>query len=351
MTSRIFLYQLCGNTISRYIVFIAVLTGCIILLKLFRKLIFSRIKKYAESTDTEIDDLFVDSFQENVIPLMYIGSVFLSLNVLDLHSRIEKWSGYLFLILVVIFLTRFLISIVILFISRIWLVNKGKEERNTVSSLIGIIVRIILWSVSVLFLLDNLGVKVSGLIAGLGVGGIAIAFAAQSILRDIFNYFTIFFDKPFEIGDFLVVDEFSGSVEHVGVKTTRLRSLNGEQIIFANTDLTGSRVRNYKNMRERRIKFSFGVTYDTPARKIKLIPEELRKIVEEIDGTRFDRAHFKSFGDSSLDFEVVYHVLSGEYINYMDIQQAINLKIMELLKKMKVEFAYPTRTLFIQKNR
>lgn len=351
MNSNIFLYQFGGNTIYRYMVFIAVLSGCIILLKLFRKVIFSRIRKYAEATDAVVDDLLVDAFQENIIPLMYIGSVFISMDVLNLHSMIAKWSGYLFLILAVIFLTRFLISVLIFFISRIWLTGKGKEERNTVSSLIGIIIRIILWSVSILFLLDNLGVKVSGLIAGLGVGGIAIAFAAQSILRDIFNYFTIFFDKPFEIGDFLVIDKFAGVVEHIGVKTTRLRSLNGEQIIFANTDLTGSRVQNYKSMRERRIKFSFGVTYDTPARKIKLIPGEVQKIIEEINGTRFDRAHFKSFGDSSLDFEIVYHVLSGEYTNYMDIQQEINLKIMELMNKMKVEFAYPTRTVFIQKNR
>lgn len=349
MDNNILLFKIAGNTISQYIFFIAFIAGSIMLLYLFRFIIFSRIKKFTEKTESKIDDMLADSLHKNIIPVMYFSAIYFSTGVLNISGRAEKLINYLFIILLAYYITRFVISLVIFFAERYWLVKNDTEAGRSIAVLLNMVIRIIIWSVSILILLDNLGVKVSGLIAGLGVGGVAIAFAAQSILRDIFNYFTIFFDRPFEIGDFLVVDKLAGAVEHIGIKTTRLRSLSGEQLIFANTDLTGSRVHNYKSMRERRIKFSFGVTYQTPARKIKLIPEEVRKIIEGIEGTRFDRAHFNKFGDSSLDFEVVYYVLSGEYLNYMDIQQIVNLKIMTLMEKMKVEFAYPTRTLFMHK--
>ena len=348
MDSRILLYNLAGNTIFRYILFISVFTGCIILLKLFRIIVFARIKKLSLTTDSKIDDMILASFQKNIIPAMYLASIYLSTGLLKISSCFEKWSRYIFLITLGFLITRFVITLIIFFLNRFWLVKTKEDEISSISVLINTIIKILVWSVAILILLDNLGVKVSGLIAGLGISGVAIAFAAQSILRDIFNYFTIFFDRPFEIGDFLVIDQFAGVVEHIGVKTTRIRSLGGELLIFANTDLTGSRVRNYKSMQERRVVFSFGITYGTPPRKIKKIPDEISKIIGSMQGVRFDRAHFQKFGDSSLDFEIVYYVLSGEYNTYMDIQQEINLSIMSLFEKMKVEFAYPTRTVFLR---
>jgi len=342
-------YKIAGNTVYQYALFIAIITCCIILLNLFRIIIFSRIKKRSEATETKIDDRLVEFFRKSVLPLMYLTVIYFSSGVLVLSSRAEKWIKYIFIIFLAFYITRAVISTVIFFVEKFWLKKGEGETGRSIAVLINTVIKIIIWSVALLILLDNMGFKISGLIAGVGVSGVAIAFAAQSILRDVFNYFTIFFDRPFEIGDFLVVDKYAGVVEHIGVKTTRLRSLGGEQIIFANTDLTGSRVQNFKSMRERRIKFTFGVTYQTPARKIKVIAEEVRKIIDEMNGTRIDRAHFKSFGDSSLDFEVVYYVLTGEYTNYMDIQQEINIKIMKLLEKMKVEFAYPTRTLYMHR--
>lgn len=340
-------YTVAGNSIGRYLVFVVIAAGSIVILKLFNIVIFSRIKKFAEVTDSKTDDIVILFFQKNLIPVIYISAVYFSSAVLYLSSGADKHLNYIFVILIVFFITRFLISLIIFFVDKLWL-SKDDNKGNSITVLINMAIRIIVWTLALLILLDNAGIKISGLIAGLGVGGVAIAFASQSILRDIFNYFTIFFDRPFEIGDFLVIDKFAGVVEHIGLKTTRLRSLGGEQLIFANTDLTGSRVRNYKSMQERRVLFSFGVTYQTPIPKIKKISEEISKIIESIDTARFDRAHFHKFGDSSLDFEVVYYVLSGDYNTYMDLQQEINIKIMHLLKKMKVEFAYPTRTLFMQ---
>jgi len=349
MNYNILSYSLAGNTIKMYAIFIALIVGSIILLKIFRYIIFSRIKKHAKETNSKIDDLIIDSLQKNIIPMMYVIAIYLSTGAISIGIGVDKQIEHLFLILITYFITRFLISLAIFFANRFWLVKDENNGVNSITILLNMVIRIIIWSISLLILLDNLGIKVSGLIAGFGVGGVAIAFAAQSILADVFNYFTIFFDRPFEIGDLLFIDKFSGVVEHIGVKTTRIRSLGGEELIFSNTDLTGSRVRNFKNMRERRVVFSFGVTYQTPVRKMKIIPEEIKKIIDNIESAKFDRAHFYKFGDSSLDFEIVFYVLSGEYLTYMEIQQEINLKIMMLFEKMKVEFAYPTRTVFMHK--
>jgi small-conductance mechanosensitive channel len=187
------------------------------------------------------------------------------------------------------------------------------------------------------------------MIAGLGVGGIAVALAAQNILGDLFASLSIILDKPFVVGDFLIIGDFLGSVEKVGVKTTRLRSLSGEQLIFSNNDLLGSRIRNYGRMFERRVIFSIGVTYQTPADKLRAIPDMLREAVESQQPVRFDRAHFQKYGDFALIFEIVYYVLSADYKQYMDIQQAINLQINEDFEEHGIEFAYPTQTLYVSK--
>ena len=211
------------------------------------------------------------------------------------------------------------------------------------------VIRVCFWTIAVLIVLDNFGVKISTLIAGLGIGGVAIALATQAILKDLFGYFIIFFDHPFEIGDFIIVGDYMGVVDHIGIKTTRLLSLGGEQIVFSNTDLTDSRVRNYKRMARRRVVFKLGVIYQTTAQQLKEIPKVIEDIVRSIEDTIFDRAHFYSYGNFSLDFEVVYYVVGNDYNKYMNIQQEINLRIKEEFEKRGVEFAYPTQTLFLTK--
>ena len=206
-----------------------------------------------------------------------------------------------------------------------------------------------LWVVGLIFFLDNMGVKVSAVVAGLGIGGIAVALAAQAVLGDLFSHFAILFDRPFALGDFIVVDDFKGTVEHVGIKTTRVRSLSGEVLVFPNSSLTGSRIRNYQALRERRVLFTLGLTYETPAQKLKDVPGLLKEIIAGTPGTRFDRAHFKGFGDSSLDFEVVYFMLVPEFNALMDAQQAINLELVRRFEAEGIEFAFPTRTVVLER--
>ncbi|MFP4157730.1 MAG: mechanosensitive ion channel family protein, partial [Opitutales bacterium] len=209
------------------------------------------------------------------------------------------------------------------------------------------VVRLLIWSIALLLVIDNLGYDVTALVAGLGIGGVAIALALQNILGDLFASLSITLDKPFVPGDFIVVGDLLGAVERIGIKTTRVRSLSGEQLVFSNADLLSSRIRNFKRMEERRIAFGFGVLYQTKPEQLEAIPLKIRAIVEGIENTRFDRAHFKGFGESSFDFEVVYYIGTPDYNVYMDIQQAINLAICRCFDEMGVEFAYPTRTIYI----
>ncbi len=216
----------------------------------------------------------------------------------------------------------------------------------TTMSALSFVGRLLLWTIILLLVLDNIGVQVTALLAGLGIGGLAVALAVQNILGDLFASLSIVLDKPFVIGDFLNVDGFLGSVEHIGLKTTRLRSLSGEQLVFSNSDLLNSRVRNFGRMFERRVVFEIGVTYQTPREKLARIPRMIQEIVESQDVTRFDRSHFKEYGDFSLKIETVYFVLKPDYNTYMDVQQAINLEIHRRFEEEGIEFAYPTQTVF-----
>lgn len=218
----------------------------------------------------------------------------------------------------------------------------------TTLNILNFIGKITLWSIILLLVLDNLGINITALVAGLGVGGIAVALAVQTILGDLLASLSIVLDKPFVVGDFLIVDDLLGSVEHVGLKTSRLRSLSGEQLVFSNSDLLSSRIRNYGRMYERRVSFNLGVTYQTPREKLRLIPAIVRAAVESQEQTRFDRSHFKEYGNFALIFESVYYVKGPDYNTYMDIQQAINLHIHERFEQEGIDFAYPTQTLLVQ---
>lgn len=235
-----------------------------------------------------------------------------------------------------------------------WLELRFRDARvrdpdgATTLKLIGYAAQGALWLLVALLALDQLGFDVTALIAGVGIGGVALALAVQNVLGDVFACAAIALDKPFVVGDFIVVDGLRGTVESVGLKTTRVRSLDGELLVFSNTDLLKSRVRNFKRMRERRVQFGLCVTYGTPAPKLRRIPRWLREAVELQPNTRFDRAHFKGFGDSALEFEVVYYVLEPNYNVYMDVQQSLNLALYERFAAEGVEFAFPTRTLLVK---
>ena len=225
---------------------------------------------------------------------------------------------------------------------------RGDTEATSAATVINVLSRVLVWTFVLLVVLDNLGFDITALIAGLGVGGIAIAMASQQVLSELFASLSILLDKPFQVGEFIIVGDMLGVVENIGLKTTRIRSLSGELLIFSNADLLSSRIRNYKTMQERRVVFTIGVEYNTPYQKLTKIPEIIRNAVETTEATRFDRCHFASYGDFSLNFETVYYVLSGDYNQYMDIQQKINLQIYEAFEQENIVFAFPTRTIHLK---
>ncbi len=224
------------------------------------------------------------------------------------------------------------------------------EDAGTATTIatLGFVARLTLYTAVSLLALDNFGIQITALVAGLGIGGIAVALAAQSVLGDLFASLAITLDKPFVLGDFIIVGEDMGAVERIGLKTTHVRSLWGEQIIFSNQDLLNSRIRNYGRMQERRVVFAIDVVYQASYEQLEAIPGMFRAIVEAQERTRFDRAHFKEYGDSALRYEIVYYVLDSDYTVYMDIQQAINLDIFRRFGEAGIKFAYPTRTVYVQ---
>ncbi|HBE72962.1 MAG TPA: mechanosensitive ion channel protein MscS [candidate division Zixibacteria bacterium] len=339
-----------GNRVQDYAVSLAMLAGLALLVKLADLIFIARLKAVASRTDNKYDDWLVAALDKRGVPLLYLGAVYLSLRHLALShlaQRIVNISVGIVLAYLAVRLASMMIERGLAAYGR----KKGGKEASPPPAMRGLMgfAKFFLWLVAALILLDNVGFKVSALVAGLGIGGLAVAFAAQKVLGDLFSYFSIFFDRPFEIGDFIVVGEFRGTVEHIGLKSTRIRSLSGEQLIFSNTDLTSSRLCNYKRMVNRRVAFKIGVTYQTGAAKVRQIPGIIEKIIRDLPGAVFDRAHFASYGDFSLIFEVVYFVEGGDYLKYMDIQQRINLSLMEAFARKKINFAYPTQTVYVGK--
>ncbi len=338
-----------NNTVRDYIIFIAVFLFGAAVITVFKAVFLKRLQSWSDITENKIDDFLIHGIKKELIPLSYIINFYLSIQLLILNPAVSRGIRNITLVICTAFGVRFLLSAIVYGLEIYWLKKEeNKEKTQAINGMIAVI-KVIIWSLAIIILLDNLGIRISTLVAGLGIGGVAIALAAQAILGDLFSYFTIFFDRPFEIGDFIIIGEYLGVVEHIGIKTTRIRSLGGEQLIFSNTDLTNSRVRNYKRMEKRRVVFKIGITYQTKSDQVKKIPLIVEEIIKSIEDTVFDRAHFFEFGDFSLNFEVVYYVLGSDYNKYMDINQKINLKIKEEFEKHSIEFAYPTQTLFCQK--
>lgn len=339
-----------GNTVKDFLITASIIVVGLLIIRLFKKFLLSKLYKWAERTETTVDDFVVKGVERFALPVLSFLIIYWGLNFLALSEKASRVVEVATALIVTYFILR-LVSTTIELILKSYL---GKQENGEekVMQLGGIMLMInmVVWAVGLLMLFDNLGYNVTTIIAGLGIGGIAIALAAQNILGDLFNYFVIFFDRPFEVGDYITIDDKKGTVEHIGIKTTRFKSLNGEQLVLSNSDLTKSRLHNYKRMERRRIVFTIGVTYQTKAEQLREIPGLLKQFIEAHAKVTFDRAHFFSYGASSLNFEIVYFVESPEYNEYMDIQQSVNLKIFEEFEKRGIQFAYPTQTIFLENN-
>jgi len=348
MLNEIMSKSILGNNVRDYLTFILIFLVGIIAIRILRGIVLKRLKKFVEKTKTKVDDFMVSVITRKVVPLLYFGVFYVGVKNLALNPGLEKIIRIIGVALLTVFVVQFVVTAITFILKAFWTKKRGAAGEEGISGMLTT-VNILVWAAAVIFFLDNIGFKISTVLAGLGIGGVAIALAAQALLGDLFSYFAIFFDRPFEIGDFIIVGDLMGVVEHIGVKTTRIRSLGGEQLIFSNNDLTNSRVKNYKRMEKRRVVFKFGVTYETPLEKLKEIPSMVKKTVESIEDAVFDRAHFASYGDFSLLYEVVYYVIGGDYNKYMDIQQNINLSIKEGFEKRKIDFAYPTQLVYVNK--
>lgn len=336
------------NTMSTWIIALLVAIVTAVLLRILKALGVRHIARLAARTETTWDDALVELLRHTKWLFLLIVALFAGSLLLSLPVRMRGIANAVAAIALIVQAGIWL-NAVILFWLEGYRQLKLKEDPASVTTMsaVSFVGRLVLWLVILLLILDNLGVNVTALVAGLGVGGIAVALAVQNILGDLFASLSIVLDKPFTVGDFLMIDECMGSVEHIGLKTTRIRSLSGEQLVFSNADLLGSRIRNYGRMFERRVVFNLGVTYQTPREKLIKIPTIIRETVEAQASTRFDRSHFKAYGDFSLNFETVYYVLVPDYNTYMDIQQAINLRTHERFEEETIEFAYPTQTLHL----
>lgn len=336
------------NEIWRWLLALAVILFVGFVLRVVLRVVVRRLRRIAARTPGRFDDLIVELLAKTKILFVLVVSLYAGSLILTLPDPADSALRVLFIIALLLQAGYWGDGIVTFWIRRS-VRQKLDSDASAATSLtaFGFIAKVAIWAIIVLVGLDNLGVNITGLITGLGISGIAVALAVQNILKDLFASLSILVDKPFVIGDFIIVGELMGTVEKVGLKTTRVRSLSGEQIIFSNSDLLDSRVRNYKRMFERRIAFSFGVTYQTAPQVVEDIPTTIREIIEAQPDVRFDRCHFKSFGDSSLDFEAVYYVLLPDYNAYMDRQQTINLAIMRAFEEQGIEFAYPTQTLYV----
>lgn len=349
MLQEILKHTYFSNRIFDYLVCLLIFLIGVITIRIFKSIVLIRLKKWADETSTKIDDLIIRIVEKKLMPIIYFGIFYLSIQHLTINPTLLKVINAAGLVLLTIFAVRFLLTVVIYALENFWERKEKDTSRKFAFRMIYTVIRVVFWTIAILIILDNFGVKISTLIAGLGIGGVAIALATQAILKDLFSYFIIFFDRPFEIGDFIIVGDYMGVVDNIGIKTTRLLSLGGEQIVFSNTDLTDSRVRNYKRMAKRRVVFKVGVIYQTTLQQLKEIPKLIEDIIKGVDDTIFDRAHFFSYGDFSLDFEIVYYVIGNDYNKYMNIQQEINFRIKDKFEKHNVEFAYPTQTVFLTK--
>lgn len=339
-------YQVADNTLGQlaiaFVVFFALLIG----VKVARGIFVRKFSVLTMQTETKWDDALIRVIKDisNIFFLLFALFITAELFLL-LPEFLEKIIRGAFIVSFAYEALKIIQAVVEFGLARSAL-GKNKTSFQGVK----LVADIVLWAMGILIVLDNLGFNISTLAASLGIGGIAIALAAQNILGDLFSSFTIYFDKPFQVGDYIVVGAHEGTVKKIGLKTTRIEALRGEELVISNKELTESRVQNFKKLKTRRVQFEFGVTYDTSAAQLRRIPEIVEEVVSKVEMAEFNRTHFHTFDDSSLGFVTVYHVSSGKKIDHMATQQEINLGILDRFTKEKIEMAFPTQTVYLKKD-
>ncbi len=338
-------YELFGNTIKTYLLAIIIYVLIRIGLKLFRTILIRKVKKITERTNNKFDDTLIKPLTEISGAFYSFIAFYAATKVLNTNDLINTIFNTLLLVIVIYEAIKIVLLIAEFLLQR----TKRRQSSTTIQGL-KLILKIILWSTGLLLILSNLGFDITALVASMGIGGIAVALAAQNILSDLFSSFMIYFDKPFEVGDYIVIGSNDGTVEKIGLKTTRLITPRGEELVVSNQELTSTRIQNFKKLRKRRVDFTIGVEYGTPNTKMKKIIPLIQKIVENTEGTEWFRGHFMEFADCSLNFKISYFVLSDQFPAYLEAHNAINFDIKAAFEKEKINMAFPTQTLHLVKN-
>jgi small-conductance mechanosensitive channel len=340
-----------GNKIGHWLTAAAIVCGLLLVLLVVRRLVRAKYATLAATPEIELIEVPFKAASRTTGLFLFLASIFAGMQVLSLPAKVSKVA-----------LTLFTIAAfwqIGLWTTTALLASLERKQRATLAThraaagtlgIIGFIARVTIWAFVLLLTLDNLGIEIKPLLAGLGIGGIAVALAVQNVLGDLLASLSITLDRPFVVGDSLGVDAFNGTVEYIGVKSTRLRSLDGEQIIMPNSNLLSSRLRNFTRMTERRVVYPVSVTQETPREHLQKIPGLIRSLIEEHKDVRFDRSHFSRIGPASFDFEAVYIVLTSDYGRHMDILQTINLKLIEAFERDGIRFAYPTQRLWLEQD-
>lgn len=343
-------YEFFGNTMLSYLQAAGLAVGMVVLLFLVHRFVAWRTRSFASRSSNTMDDALVELI-ESITPLVYTTlAVYLGVRTLTLPSLLTDIVEGVVLAAVIYQIIALLQILLDRVFRRVLVQRIGGGEEEAALGLLRRVSSWVLWVLGALVVVQNFGINVTSLVAGLGIGGIAVALAAQNVLADLFSSFSIIFDKPFKVGDFIVVGTDAGTVRHVGMKTTRMQSLDGEEIVLSNQELTNARVQNYGRMEERRVAFDIGVVYETSQSNLEKIPAIIEEVVGGVEGARFGRSHFKAFGDFALVFETVFFITSGNYDEYMDAQQNILLEVKRRFDEEGIAFAYPTQTVLLQRS-
>ncbi len=337
------------NAAQDWLIAAIVVVVMIVLLRTVMGIGLRRLRAIAKKTETDVDDLATELLEKTKFLFVALVALYVGARSLNLPPEVDD-------LLSTILVLGFLIQGAswangfVNFMLESWARQKFEADPTISTALgsVGFLIRFAVWATFIMLALDNLGIDVGPLVASLGIGGLALALALQGVLGDLFASLTIIFDKPFAVGDYIQVGDLAGTVQHVGLKSTRIRAATGEQLVFANADLLGSRIRNFQSRQERRCAFTLGVTYDTSSEKLGRIPDLIRKIIESRENTRFDRSFFLAFGDSALNFETVYYMLVPDFQTYGETHHAINLEIFRTFAEEGIEFAYPTQTVYLE---
>lgn len=337
--------------LASWLLSLLVVIASFFIMVLVLRFVLSRLRRItARETSTRFIASLIDVLSGTNRGLIALVALLIGIGMLDMPDRWQTRLSQLWFVALAIQIALWVTRLIELALHRYVEHHGGGPDGrlNTTGILLSWSLRTLLWAIVLLAVLSNIGVNITAFVASLGVGGIAVALAVQNILGDLFASLSIAVDKPFEIGDFIVVNGIAGSVEHVGLKTTRIRSLSGEQVVMSNTELLKQTINNYKRMETRRIVFKFGITYSSTPEQAEEVSRIVRSVIESDPKLKFDRAHLLAFGDSSLDYEVVYIVQDSSYNVYMDSQQAINVALMREFKRIGVDFAFPTRTVRVE---